>query len=284
MIFLAAVLGCAVTVGQWPAIAAAFLSFLAYNFFFIPPIYTFSIATPHELFALLIFLLVGVVTGGLAGRVRDQSKAARARAKTMQALYDISRKLSATVSIEDVLWVVVRQMAAAVKGQVVILLARKRGTGSRRPGNQGSVPARRHASAQRMGGRTVGLQPDRGGRLAHRHAAQCRLSVSSDPHLVRHDRHDRHLSFRPQQAPVCRRKNEPSRPSSIRAPWRSSGPCWSSRRGVARRSPSGNDCRRRCCPRSAMTCARRSPRSWDPPPACANTAAAWSSPTATTWS
>ena len=40
MIFLAAVLGCAVTVGQWPAIAAAFLSFLAYNFFFIPPIYT----------------------------------------------------------------------------------------------------------------------------------------------------------------------------------------------------------------------------------------------------
>ncbi len=77
MIFLAAVLVCAVTVGQWPAIAAAILSFLAYNFFFIPPVYTFSVATPHELLALIIFLLVGVVTGGLAGRVRDQSNAAR---------------------------------------------------------------------------------------------------------------------------------------------------------------------------------------------------------------
>ncbi len=122
MIFLAAVLGCAVTVGQWPAIAAAILSFLAYNFFFIPPVFSFSIATPYEFFALMIFLLVGVVTGGLAGRVRDQSNAARARVRTMQSLYDISRKLSATVSIEDVLWVVVRQAAAAIKGQVVMLL------------------------------------------------------------------------------------------------------------------------------------------------------------------
>ncbi len=122
MIFLAAVLVCAVTVGQWPAIAAAILSFLAYNFFFIPPVYTFSIATPHELLALIIFVLVGIVTGGLAGRVRDQSNAARDRVRTIQSLYDVSRKLSATVSIEDVLWVVVRQAAAAINGQVVVLL------------------------------------------------------------------------------------------------------------------------------------------------------------------
>lgn len=127
MIFLAAVLGCAVTVGQWPAIAAAFLSFLAYNFFFITPLHTFTVATPYELFALVIFLLVGVVTGGLAGRVRDQSNAARARVKTMQSLYDVSRKLSGTVGLEDVLWVVVRQTAAAIKGQVVMLLREDEG-------------------------------------------------------------------------------------------------------------------------------------------------------------
>jgi two-component system sensor histidine kinase KdpD len=122
MIFLAAVLGCAVTVGQWPAIAAAILSFLTYNFFFIPPVFSFSVATPYEFFALIIFLLVGIVTGGLAGRVRDQSNAARDRVKTIQSLYDVSRKLAATVSMEDVLWVIVRQTAAATKGQVVILL------------------------------------------------------------------------------------------------------------------------------------------------------------------
>ena len=60
----------AVTYGAGSAILAAVLSFFAYNFFFIEPIYTFTIAEPHELFALLIFLLVAVLTGGLAGRVR----------------------------------------------------------------------------------------------------------------------------------------------------------------------------------------------------------------------
>ena len=122
MIFLAAVLVCAVSIGVWPAILAAILSFLAYNFFFIPPLYTFTVAEPHEFFALLIFLLVAVLTGGLAGRVRDQSNAARKRVATIQTLYDVARKLSATASLDDVLWIVARQGAASVKGQVVILL------------------------------------------------------------------------------------------------------------------------------------------------------------------
>ena len=122
MIFLAAVLVCAVSMGVWPAILAALLSFLAYNFFFIPPLYTFSVAEPHEVFALLIFLMVAVLTGGLAGRVRDQSDAARKRVSTIQTLYDVARKLSGTASLDDVLWIVARQGAASVKGQVVILL------------------------------------------------------------------------------------------------------------------------------------------------------------------
>ena len=122
MIFLAAVLVCAVSLGVWPAIMAAVLSFLAYNYFFIPPLYTFTIAEPHEFFALLIFLLVAVLTGSLAGRVRDQSDSARKRVATIQTLYDVARKLSGTASLDDVLWIVVRQAAASVKGQVVILL------------------------------------------------------------------------------------------------------------------------------------------------------------------
>ena len=122
MIFLAAVLVCAVSIGVWPAILAALLSFLAYNFFFIPPLYTFTVAEPHEFFALLIFLMVAILTGGLAGRVRDQSDAARKRVGTIQTLYDVARKLSGTASLDDVLWIVARQGAASVKGQVVILL------------------------------------------------------------------------------------------------------------------------------------------------------------------
>ncbi|HEX4766248.1 MAG TPA: DUF4118 domain-containing protein, partial [Lichenihabitans sp.] len=125
MVFLAAVLVCAVSLGVWAAVAASILSFLAYNFFFIQPLYTFTVAEPHELFALLFFMLVAILTGGLAGRVRDQSDAARKRVSTIRSLYDVARKLSGTVSLDDVLWVVARQGAAAVKGQVVILLAQE---------------------------------------------------------------------------------------------------------------------------------------------------------------
>ena len=110
---------------RWSAILAAFLSFFAYNFFFIEPIYTLTIAEPHELFALLIFLLVAVLTGGLAGRVREQSDAAARRVVATQSLYDFSRKLSAIAKLDDVLWVVVSHVAKSVNGGALVLLGKK---------------------------------------------------------------------------------------------------------------------------------------------------------------
>ncbi len=90
MIFLLAVLICAFRFGVSAAVSASVLSFMAYNFFFIEPRHTFTIARPHELFAPVIFLAVAVVTGGLAGRLRDQANATRARAEATQSL-SISR-------------------------------------------------------------------------------------------------------------------------------------------------------------------------------------------------
>lgn len=124
MIFLAAVLFCAVTFGTWSAVIAAGLSFLAYNFFFIEPVYTLTIASPHELLALFFFLLVAVLTGGLAGRVREQSIAAFSRVKQVETLFDLSRKLSAGVKIDDLMWIVATQAAATARGQSIILLSK----------------------------------------------------------------------------------------------------------------------------------------------------------------
>lgn len=122
MIFLAAVLFCAVTSGTTTAVAAAGLSFLAYNFFFIEPLYSFTIASPHELLALFIFLLVAVLTGGLAGRVREQSDAATSRVKLIETLFDLSRKLSTSIDMDDLVWVIATQAAATVKGEAIVLL------------------------------------------------------------------------------------------------------------------------------------------------------------------
>src|SRR6185437_13036801 len=74
MVFMLSVLVSAINFGVWPAIYASVLSFFIYNFFFIPPLYNFTIAEPYELLALVIFLVVAIVTSAMAGRARDQAR------------------------------------------------------------------------------------------------------------------------------------------------------------------------------------------------------------------
>ncbi|MFA5949538.1 MAG: sensor histidine kinase KdpD [Hyphomicrobium sp.] len=124
MIFLLAVLVCAMRFGVWSAVSASLLSFLAYNFFFIDPRYTLTVAQPHELLSLMIFLIVAIATGGLAGRMHEQADATRERAEMMEALFDFSRKLSAAAGLKDVVDLLARQCSAAAKGRSVVLIKR----------------------------------------------------------------------------------------------------------------------------------------------------------------
>jgi K+-sensing histidine kinase KdpD len=81
MVFLLAVLFAAARFGLRPALAASGLAFLAYNFFFIEPLHTFSVTQPHELLALFVLLAVAVLTSAIAGRARDQARTALERAR-----------------------------------------------------------------------------------------------------------------------------------------------------------------------------------------------------------
>jgi two-component system sensor histidine kinase KdpD len=123
MIFLTAVLFSAIRFGTRAAVFASLASFAAYNFFFIPPIYTFTVAQPQELFALLIFLAVAVLTGSLTGRIRDQREMVIKNAEVTQSLYDYSRKLSAASSADDVLWAAAAHLHSTFGGRIVLLVA-----------------------------------------------------------------------------------------------------------------------------------------------------------------
>jgi two-component system sensor histidine kinase KdpD len=122
LIFIAAVMVSALSYGLTAAIAAALLSFGAFNFFFIDPLYTFTIAAPYEVFALLVFMFVAIFTGALVGRLRDQSESVRQRAKATEALYDFSRKLSGTAKTDDVAWATAAQVVAIAASRALILL------------------------------------------------------------------------------------------------------------------------------------------------------------------
>jgi two-component system sensor histidine kinase KdpD len=90
MLYLAAVLVSAVVAGRGPAIVASASAFLALNFFFTEPRYTFTVHEPSVLLVLLTFLLVAFVTSQLAAAQRGRAEVAEAREREARLLHDIS--------------------------------------------------------------------------------------------------------------------------------------------------------------------------------------------------
>ena len=122
LVFLPAILAVAIGYGLFPSLLACLLSLLAFNFFFLPPLYTFTIADPENVVALFFFGVVALIASNLAARTRDQALAARQRARTTEELYLFSRKLAGAVTLDDVLWATAHQIALMLKVKVVLLL------------------------------------------------------------------------------------------------------------------------------------------------------------------
>src|SRR5436190_5532937 len=122
MVFLLAVLFSAASFGMWSAIYASVLSFLAYDFFFIEPLYTLQITEPSELLSLIIFLIVAIVTSTLAGRIRDQARTANQRMIATRRLYEFTWKLSGLTSIDAVADGAAGEIHVSLRRPAVILL------------------------------------------------------------------------------------------------------------------------------------------------------------------
>ncbi|MHC8298814.1 DUF4118 domain-containing protein [Pseudomonas sp. ZS1P83] len=102
LVFLAAVLLVAVRSSLGPALACAALSFLTYDFLFIPPTFSFSIQREEDVLTLLFFLLMAALTGNLAARQRRQLQALRDTQEETTELLDLSRKLTAATDRQAV--------------------------------------------------------------------------------------------------------------------------------------------------------------------------------------
>ena len=122
LVFLTVVVGVAVRYGLWPSLFATIVSSLCYNFFFIPPIYTFTITDPTNVAAFVFFTIVAVVVSHFAARGRSRAVAAHERVRTVELLYSFSRKLAGVGTLDDVLWATAYQAALMLKVHVVLLL------------------------------------------------------------------------------------------------------------------------------------------------------------------
>ena len=122
LIFLTAIVGIAVRYGLWPSLAASAVASLAYNFFFLPPLYTFTIADPTNVAAFALFAALSFIVSNLAARGRMQTVTAHERVRTVEQLYAFSRKLAGAGTLDDVLWATAHQIATMLKVRVVLLL------------------------------------------------------------------------------------------------------------------------------------------------------------------
>ena len=104
------------------ALFTAILSVMSYNFFFLPPLYTFTIADPNNWLSFGILLFVGIIAGNLAARVRAQADLAAARATAMTELYRFTGKLAGIAKLDDILWAAAFQISTMLKVNVVLLL------------------------------------------------------------------------------------------------------------------------------------------------------------------
>lgn len=105
-----------------PVLAAAATGALAWNFLFIPPLFTFTIGRPEDVIMLGVFLVVALITGSLSARVRERELAISAREKNASALYELTRDLSSAHSQDEVIKAAVRHLGAVFEADVAAYL------------------------------------------------------------------------------------------------------------------------------------------------------------------
>jgi len=122
VIYLSAVVAAGALYGMRPALAAATAAFLIYNFLFLHPRYSFVIGSPTDVLTLVVFWGVALLTGALAGRVREQAKRTQRRASAVSALLGASQALAAADDRVQTARILAEQTAEAAGARAVVLL------------------------------------------------------------------------------------------------------------------------------------------------------------------
>ena len=124
LIYLLPVLIAASRLGLRPGLAAGIVAALAYNFFFLPPVYTFTIADPQSVLTLLVLLGVAAFTSQLAGRLRARAAIGVRGAQENAAIAAFSQSLARVSDAESTARVVCDEVARLLDVSAVVLADR----------------------------------------------------------------------------------------------------------------------------------------------------------------
>jgi two-component system sensor histidine kinase KdpD len=121
MLFMLAVVGVALVFGRGPAVLAAFVNVLAFDFFFVPPQFTLAVSDAQYIFTFAVMLIVGLVVGQLTASLRYQARIASLGEERARRLFEMARDLSAALAPEQVSEIGERYVTAMMPGNAAVL-------------------------------------------------------------------------------------------------------------------------------------------------------------------
>src|ERR1700724_512540 len=122
MIYLLGVTVAGLRLGRGPSALTAVLNVAAFDFFFVPPRYSFAVSDVQYLVTFRTMVTIALVIAALTASVRQQTRVAGARERRTALLYAMSRELAATRGIANMARVAVRHVAGGFECQAVVLL------------------------------------------------------------------------------------------------------------------------------------------------------------------
>ena len=123
MLFLLAVVAVALRWGRGPAVLAAFLSVGAFDFFYVPPRFSFAVADVQYLLTFAVMLFVALVVGQLTAGLKYQARVATRREDRVRALYEMSRELSGALLAEQIADIASRFVASEFHARAALFVA-----------------------------------------------------------------------------------------------------------------------------------------------------------------
>jgi two-component system sensor histidine kinase KdpD len=123
MLFLLAVVLVSVRYGLGPSIMASFLNVAAFDFFYVPPRFSFAVSDVQYLMTFAVMLAVGLITAKLTTGLKYQARVASLREQRVRALYEMSRELSGALMPEQIAEISQRFAETGFGARAAILLA-----------------------------------------------------------------------------------------------------------------------------------------------------------------
>jgi two-component system sensor histidine kinase KdpD len=122
MIYLLGVMVAGLRLGRGPSALTAVLNVASFDFFCVPPRFTFAVSDAQYLVTFATMLIIALVIATLTANVRQQTRVAGARERRTATLYAMSRELAVTRGIESMASVAVRHVADVFQCKAVVLL------------------------------------------------------------------------------------------------------------------------------------------------------------------